>query len=428
MNNGAFGENFPYTNFHDLNLDWIIKEIKENRKTIDDFKTELEQMQVDINEFREYIDSLDSVIQEKIDEEIPEAVEMAVNNPTFIRQVTQQVRKRRIIMIGDSYGAGWTPDGDVVGYPTVLKNLMSIPDSDFFQANKGGARFGSPQYNEYAFDTVLTNLLPTVTNKETITDIIFAGGYNEGASSVSEISAGIARCQQIIDNNFEKQSINVYLCSIGYNCSSPAQREALHHRYMYCYARSGWAYLPMEKTICYQPWWASDGYHPLQFAQNAIAYAMMSMLNGSGTNLNMPDASEFAPTTGISMTLFSQFTENYFDCFLFGQNIHFDTPITINRSTPVKVLEITSNYPLATTADNSKLLKFNIPAIVEMGGSSYRERTLTFFLKQENRTTYGLYANVFAMNDNNTNYAEFTNVTGLQFLTNAFHIQIPYLF
>ena len=28
MNAGIFGENFPYTNFHDLNLDWIIKMIK----------------------------------------------------------------------------------------------------------------------------------------------------------------------------------------------------------------------------------------------------------------------------------------------------------------------------------------------------------------------------------------------------------------
>lgn len=29
MNNGAFGEHFPYTNFHDLNLDWIIGIIKD---------------------------------------------------------------------------------------------------------------------------------------------------------------------------------------------------------------------------------------------------------------------------------------------------------------------------------------------------------------------------------------------------------------
>ena len=29
MNNGAFGENFPYSNFHDLNMDWIIKIVKD---------------------------------------------------------------------------------------------------------------------------------------------------------------------------------------------------------------------------------------------------------------------------------------------------------------------------------------------------------------------------------------------------------------
>lgn len=29
MNNGAFGENFPYSNFHDLNMDWIVKIAKD---------------------------------------------------------------------------------------------------------------------------------------------------------------------------------------------------------------------------------------------------------------------------------------------------------------------------------------------------------------------------------------------------------------
>ena len=29
MNNGAFGENFPYSNFHDLNMDWIISIVKD---------------------------------------------------------------------------------------------------------------------------------------------------------------------------------------------------------------------------------------------------------------------------------------------------------------------------------------------------------------------------------------------------------------
>ena len=34
-NIGAFGENFPYTNTHDLNLDWIIKNTKEMKDFFD---------------------------------------------------------------------------------------------------------------------------------------------------------------------------------------------------------------------------------------------------------------------------------------------------------------------------------------------------------------------------------------------------------
>ena len=29
MNTGAFGEGFPYVNYHDLNMDWIIKIAKD---------------------------------------------------------------------------------------------------------------------------------------------------------------------------------------------------------------------------------------------------------------------------------------------------------------------------------------------------------------------------------------------------------------
>ena len=51
MNNGAFGENFPYSNFHDLNMDWIIKIAKDFldqytdiQDTITTGKTELEEL------------------------------------------------------------------------------------------------------------------------------------------------------------------------------------------------------------------------------------------------------------------------------------------------------------------------------------------------------------------------------------------------
>lgn len=54
MNTGAFGENFPYSNFHDLNMDWIIKIAK-------DFLDQYTNIQ---NTITEGLEELDSKAQE----------------------------------------------------------------------------------------------------------------------------------------------------------------------------------------------------------------------------------------------------------------------------------------------------------------------------------------------------------------------------
>lgn len=55
------GEHFPYTNFHDLNLDWIIKTLKETKEYVN---TEIQSME-------DYIqDDLPGLVQELIDQTI----------------------------------------------------------------------------------------------------------------------------------------------------------------------------------------------------------------------------------------------------------------------------------------------------------------------------------------------------------------------
>ena len=55
------GEHFPYTNFHDLNLDWIIKTLKETKEYVD---TEIQSME-------DYIqDDLPGLVQELISETV----------------------------------------------------------------------------------------------------------------------------------------------------------------------------------------------------------------------------------------------------------------------------------------------------------------------------------------------------------------------
>lgn len=75
MNNGAFGENFPYSNFHDLNMDWIVKIAKDFLDQYTHIQEIIEQGITDIGnktdegltELQGKYEELDALLQEWYD-------------------------------------------------------------------------------------------------------------------------------------------------------------------------------------------------------------------------------------------------------------------------------------------------------------------------------------------------------------------------
>ena len=59
MDNGAFGERFPYTNFHDLNLDWIIKEIKQLIADEEQQNNNITELKAQVATLEEWINNYD---------------------------------------------------------------------------------------------------------------------------------------------------------------------------------------------------------------------------------------------------------------------------------------------------------------------------------------------------------------------------------
>ena len=414
------GHKFPYTNFHDLNLDWLITTVKE-------LFGRTEKVEEDVQNCTQYIEDVDSEIQQKIDDEIPTAVQQAIQSGLF-NEVLTASRTRRFLFIGDSYAEGWTPDGTVTGFPTIVKSLMHISDGNFFSVHKGGAKFGAISGSEYAFDEVLNSYLPSITHKESITDIIFAGGYNDVSSTDQSIRDGIQRCKSLISANFTNPSLKVYMFAIGYHAISPSNRYTLWKKYNECYAQSGWAYTKLTQSICYDDWWASDGYHPNANAQNAIATQIVNILEG-GTQIRNCVNEEYALTSlqWENAKFYSFMDSDAFDSILYGRYILYDTPITLNSSTPVKIFEITSKLPLSNTGDASKQQKYFLPCIVQVG-NSYQNHILCIYLEQSDRRTFNVMANLFEANTQGTNYTELTNVVQIQVLLNSLHIRIPYQF
>lgn len=90
MNNGAFGENFPYSNFHDLNMDWIIKiakdfldqyshiqEVIENgEESLQDLTTNgLEQLQTKAEQLEELLQQWYNTHSEDIADQLADALD-----------------------------------------------------------------------------------------------------------------------------------------------------------------------------------------------------------------------------------------------------------------------------------------------------------------------------------------------------------------
>ena len=318
------GNKWPYTDLHVLNLDWIIDTVKK-------LFEKTEKLEKDVKDCTDYIDNVDEEINEKINDEIPVAVQQAIQAGLF-NDILTASRTRRILFIGDSYAEGWTPDGTVTGFPALVKNIMHISDANFFDVHKGGAKFGAVSGSEYAFDEVLHGFLPSITNKESITDIVFAGGYNDSSSTDQAIRDGLQRCKNLIAANFSNPSLKVYIFAIGYNAISPSQRFTLWKKYNECYAQSGWAYTKLTQSICYDDWWASDGYHPKEQAQNAIATQIVNILEG-GTKIRNCVNEEYATTSldWANAKFYSFMDNDAFDSILYGRYMVYETPITLNN-------------------------------------------------------------------------------------------------
>lgn len=152
---GVF-EHFPYVNFHEMNLDWILTKIKELFSKNEELENEIDANTDDINDIDSRVDYIYSIL------------------PSVLP--TQNIR--RYICIGDSICEGYNPDGNVDGWATVMKTAMNASNNDFYINYKGGAGFYGNTSGKN-FQDLLQDLESTVEEPNTITDIIVAGGYND---------------------------------------------------------------------------------------------------------------------------------------------------------------------------------------------------------------------------------------------------------
>lgn len=269
----AFFNDYPYTDFHELNLDWILKKIKEIDKTVNDFtvfntitwagewsaaKSYVKWAIVQDENGNGYIslqavpqnvaltnedywvrvanyDILWAAFNERINTNASnitaetsarEAADTALGNRinTNASNITalgnrittnandiSRLSNLNAIVIGDSYGTDYEPDGTTsTPWQDIVNNMVGF--NIYHKIGVGGIGFYGGSGTFLAQLQTLTNSL-TSEEKENINTIIVGGGANDFGASETNISSAINTFVTYCKNNYTNASI--YIAFMG---------------------------------------------------------------------------------------------------------------------------------------------------------------------------------------------------------------------
>lgn len=172
--------NFPYTDFHNLNLDWILETAKDLNTKWDDYYKQWNKWQQDV---QNYIDSLDYITA------IDAYLDGLKNSGELADIIDTWLTDYGLITIGDSYGEGYTPDGMVKPWCDILHEKYFSDANFYVNKSLGGSGFGA----NTPFSKLLTQAIATLTDKQKkqVKYVVVAGGWNDQSVTASLINSGI---------------------------------------------------------------------------------------------------------------------------------------------------------------------------------------------------------------------------------------------
>lgn len=102
-----------------------------------------------------------------------------------------KIAPRYVVIVGDSYQAGYDPGGNNQGWGAYLLSMFGYNGHNI--PGVGGAGFSKGASSPFDFATILSNNPPTDIDYDKVTDIVVGGGYNDFGATSAAIDDGISR-------------------------------------------------------------------------------------------------------------------------------------------------------------------------------------------------------------------------------------------
>lgn len=195
---------------------------------------------------------------------------------------------RKYIFIGDSYQYGTGNNG--TSWLDYLAGYMGWSENvDYYHDENGGYGF-TP--SGATFLSLLQGLENSISDKDSITDIIVTGGLNEWGTYTALPTAIAAFC------TYAKATYPNAKISVGYlgNLKYHAERKFLLRLVLDYYMNSmTWgadAYIAGCENLCHDySYYANDDWHPDEYGHKEIARGIMNYINGSSIDVQTPYSS-----------------------------------------------------------------------------------------------------------------------------------------
>ena len=396
---------YPYSDVHELNLDWVIDICRKA-------ESQLSAISENVSDILEKWKN-DGTLQQMVNDnlavnlsEINDKITALTNNITLLsNSLASKVNKiKNVVCIGDSYLEGYTPDGTVSGWGDRLASLSGWTVHKYY---KGGAGFTNTVDN-INFTTLLNSAKNGVPDTSDIDLVIVAGGYNEGS--------GIARNDVKTWVDTARNYFPNAIIAVGYiavhgtrsvysvNASVSAYTQEING----CVSLGDLSGALISDMILNV---SSDGIHPNGTGQSMIASAIYNAIRGNRHVTNIKSASVRSDGEG----------QLFFSCA--NNNLLFTTI----KGSATELLSgvcngITLNYKHTARSIFNNLkgdigCEPVIPVIVYNGSNQYAYGTARIVFS-------GGYAEYYisALNTNGSNY--FQNATGFMYIKGN-HCMIP---
>lgn len=335
---------YPYTDIHELNLDWILCKIKELNTTMDEW-TALNKIKIggiwDISKSYEIwtivddgnngyisikpvpegilltntdywmlianysgtiialqarVTALETTVGDassglvKQTNDNSSAITTINSNITSINSQLANFKKNNelsgvIVCIGDSYLEGYNPFGtNVQSWGVYLRSMLGKNATDFKIYYKGGCGFVNTVDGKN-FTVLTQDAASDVSfNNNDVTLVIYGGGWNDKGNSAGQLSTGVANALNVVSNNFPNAKAVFSYMAWDENSGNMQTYQKLYLPDRFAKAIEGLniAFIAdTYKALQLGSYLFADGTHPNADGQKALASALFASLIGS---------------------------------------------------------------------------------------------------------------------------------------------------